>query len=82
MKGKNMVLTWIITALFLLFTGWIGIAIYWGLSQEKDVPLIISGGLTAILVLILIPIMIMMVVTAIKRRKEIKEEDEDDLSQY
>ncbi len=82
MKRKNIILTWIITALFLLFTGWCGILLFWTMSQEDDVPLFISGGITGIIFLILVPVMIMMVVTAVRRKREIEEEDEDDLSQY
>lgn len=82
MKVKKTVITWVITTLFLLLVGWYGIAILWALRQDGDVPGIIRWGLLGVVFLILVPIMIMMLVTAVRRKREIDEEDEDDLGQY
>ena len=81
MKKRNILLTWIITILFLLLTAWYGITIIWGISQE-EAPFLVQAGIWGIVILILIPVMIMMIVTAVQRKKEINEEDDDDLSQY
>ena len=82
MKKRKKMLTWLITLLFLVITGWYALVIIWSVRQDGSIPVLIKGGLAGIIVLILLPIMIMMVVTALRRRKEIDEEDEDDLSQY
>ncbi len=81
MKKKNILITWVITILFLLLLLWGGFSLIWGMQQE-DTPLFISMGVWGILLLILLPVMIMMIVTAVQRKKEIQQEDEDDLSQY
>ena len=82
MKKRNIILTWIITVLFLLLTGWYGAVLYWSVRSEEDIPFLVKGGVVGIIFLILLPVMIMMVVTAVQRKKEIEREDEDDLSQY
>ena len=82
MKVKKTVITWVITALFLLLAGWYGITILWALRQDGDVPGIIRWGLLGAVFLILGPVMVMMIITAVRRKREIDAEDEDDLGQY
>ncbi len=82
MKRKKTIITWVITALFLLVTGWYGVLLLWGLRQDHEIPGFLRWGLLGIVVLILIPVMAMMVVTALRRRKEIEEGEEDDLGEY
>ncbi len=82
MKRKKKIITWVITALFLIVTGWYGVMILWGLGQDGDVPGILRWGMLGIVFLILVPVMFMMVVTALKRKKEIDEGEEDDLGKY
>lgn len=82
MKVKKTVTTWVITALFLLLAGWYGITILWALRQDGDVPGIIRLGLLGAVFLILVPVMVMMIITAVRRKREIDEEDEDDLGEY
>ena len=82
MKRKKKIITWVITALFLIITGWYGVMILWGLGQDSDVPGVIRWGMLGIVFLILVPVMFMMVVTASKRKKEIDEGEEDDLGKY
>ncbi|MDC7233608.1 MAG: hypothetical protein PQJ58_10270 [Spirochaetales bacterium] len=82
MKRKKHFLTWLITILFLLLMIWTLMASVWGMGQDHTAPAWLKAGFMGLTVLIIVPIMIMMIVTAVHRKKEIDEEDEDDLSQY
>ncbi|MCK5735013.1 MAG: hypothetical protein KAH21_00990 [Spirochaetaceae bacterium] len=82
MKRKKTIITWVITALFLLVTGWYGAMLLWGLRQDHEIPGFLRWGMLGIVVVILVPVMVMMVVTAVKRRKEIIEGEDDDLGKY
>ncbi len=82
MKRKKTIITWVITALFLLVTGWYGVMLLWGIRHDRDVPGIIRWGFLGVVILILIPLMVMMVITALRRKKEIDEGEDDDLGEY
>lgn len=82
MKVKKTVVIWIITALFILLVGWYGTTILWGLNQDGDIPGIIRWALLAVVFLVFVPTTILMMITTLRRMREIKEEDEDDLSKY
>ena len=79
MKVKKTGIIWVIITIFLFLVGWYGISILWALRKDGDVPGIIRLGLLGAVFLILVPIMVMMLVTAVRRKREINEEDEDDL---
>jgi len=82
MKIRNYIITGVITFLFLLFLGWVLFVSVWGMQQEQNVPVWLKAGYIGMTLLIIIPVIVMMIVTAIHRKREIDEEDEDDLSQY
>ena len=82
MKIRKYIQTFIITLFVLLILSWSLAASIWGCRWEQEVPVWVKAGYLGMTVLIIIPIMIMMIVTAVRRNKEIDEEDEDDLSQY
>jgi len=81
-KRKKIIITWVITVIILILTGWYAVVVLWGLGQDGEVPGIIRWGLLGVVFLILIPIMVMMVITALRRKKEIDEGEEDDLGEY
>ncbi|MBF9017197.1 MULTISPECIES: hypothetical protein [unclassified Oceanispirochaeta] len=82
MKKRKHFLTWLITIMFLLLMIWTLMASIWGVGQDYTIPAWLKAGFMGLTVLIIVPIMIMMIVTAVHRKREIDEEDEDDLSQY
>jgi uncharacterized membrane protein YhdT len=82
MKKRKHFLTWFITILFLFLMIWTLMASLWGAGQDYTSPAWLKAGFMGLTVLIIVPIMIMMIVTAVHRKREIDEEDEDDLSQY
>ncbi len=81
-KRKKHFLTWLITALFVLVLLWTLMASLWGVGQDHTSPVWMKAGFMGLTVLIIVPVMIMMIITAVHRKREIDEEDEDDLSKY
>lgn len=82
MKRRKHVLTWGITLFILVLLIWTLLASVWGVGQDYTIPAWMKAGFMGLTVLIILPIMVMMIVTAVHRKREIDEEDEDDLSQY
>ncbi len=82
MKRKKHFLTWLITTLIVLILLWTLLASLWGVGQEQIYPVWVKAGFMGLTVLIIVPIMIMMIITAVHRKREIDEEDEDDLGKY
>jgi len=82
MKRRQIVITWVITVLFLLFTSWYGIILLWSASRGDEIPGFLRWGLLAIVLLLIAPLMALMIITAVSRKKEIEKGEEDDLGEY
>lgn len=82
MKVKRTVVIWIITFLFILLVGWYGTMILWGLRLNGEIPGILRWALLIVVFLVLVPVIILMIITTLGRKREIEQEDKDDLSKY
>jgi hypothetical protein len=79
--GKTAVI-WIITVLFVLLVAWYGAVILWGVNAEGNVPGIVRWGVSAAVSVIAGTLIVLMIITTLRRKREIDEEDEDDLGKY
>ena len=83
MNKKSLTVTWIITALVLiLMASYGGGLLFLGAGMASGPVGFLRWGFMGFAILVILPLMILMLVTAIRRHRELREEDDDDLGQY